>query len=197
VKRSIAILLVSVGVLLTVSTGKAGPVTQSELDNAVSCCWTASPSYACTTAASCAYGYPACEAAVFYYLDQAFNKRYHSASAKYVGSLTCNTMAGRGESDDAIRLFVPPAPVQTDDGETFEVSPAAANSLRAATQVMELQRRGASTEELESAAGDDIDVSIEEGDKGERVVTIHSEGNDDIVLHFDSDGEIKSEGVEE
>lgn len=190
-------ILMTITGLVLLASNAAAQVTQSDFDNALSCCWTGSPYAACTTQAACASGAAACEAPVFYYLEPAFNKRWHSGLSTNVASFSCGGMSARGEESDANRLFAPPGPLPTGDGETLKVSEPVASSLRTATQVMKLQSRGASKEEIVSAVGNDADISIDAAGNGMRVITIRGDGADDIVLRFDGEGKLQHGGEKE
>jgi len=176
-------------VVVSVFTPAEAVTTQDDFDKAVACCWMSSSDVTsfCWTPDACRRGQEYCGSQIFAAFDNTDTEGY----------LRCSAMTGRGADADAPRLFVPPAPMKTSDGETLQVSSAVANSLRAATRVLELQRRGTSSDEIESVAGDEVKISTEESEGGERTVTIHSEGTDDIVLRFDAEGSLLQEDEEQ
>jgi hypothetical protein len=170
--------LVAGAIAMLLLTTSASAQTQWDLNHAVECCWAIDNGF-CSTPLACATGAQYCKSEEF--LNVGFPKE----------KLECSAMFVRGDNDGAIRLFEAPAPITTSDGQTLEVSSEVASSLRTATKVMQLQSRGASSEELKAVASDDVKVSVEDSEDGGRAITVRGEGTDDIVLRYDANGEMQ------
>ena len=171
--------------MLLLTMPAAAQRTQLDYDRAVTCCWVADDTNYFATycnpdqRGTCANGAEVCYTETFKLLGVP------------EGKLQCSVMGSRGEDDGAVKLFVAPAPITTSDGRTLEVSSEVASSLRTATKVMQLQSRGAGSEELMLVASDDVKVSVEDSEDGGRAITVRGEGTDDLVLRYDANGEMQ------